>query len=1586
MSLKKSLCDVSQWLRLSLFSKCSIGAFFLALYSAAAYAQTGGKMPDFYKEPGLQPNRDFVNQHFGEHIDPFTGALQLHYTDIHIPGNGGFDLNVQRSYNSASVDKNNPKQNSNMGVGWSLHFGRVTKAGSDGICTNDFDTSTDNPVVEMPDGSAQRLYFTSSGSPLALTTRRWKAECIFNSSNPGLIIYATDGTKYTMNKQVAEGSFEAPVFAYYTTLIEDRNGNTMTVSYNSSNTAMAELTSVTRASGGSVSFSYTGTSNTTNRRISSITGTSGTWNYSYQEISSQPGRFQLTGVSRPASGSWSYSYNSNTTAGAYVMSGLTMPQGGGISYSWTNVSVDSSSGRPVSMVSGKNAGGSSWSWSYSPATSNGSQDSTTVSTPSGTHTYRHWGPNGVGNGEVWKIGLLTFKSISTVQNESYSWSNVIVVGEPNSREGLFSSKQDSDTLQPVMTRKEITRGGTTFTTDYSSFDSYGNPTSISEAGPGGSRSTSVTYLNSTSKWIIGLIEDESRNGGQSVSRSYDTDGNLTSISRDGVSYSYSYNGDGTVNSMTDPRGNSTTYGSYVRGIPESESQPGGVSISRSVGGSGNILSESVGGQSFSYTYDGINRVTSIGYPSTASSNVSISYGSASKTATRGGLTESTTYNGYGYVSGITLGGITRSFSVDSLGRRTFESNPNGSASGTSFTYDALNRVRGVTYADGSTRSHSYGGSSMTVTDERGFATTYSYRSYGDPSFQALTGISSPQQATTISRNSRDLISAVTQGSLTRSYGYNGNYFLTSITDPETGNTTYGRDGMGNMTSRVVGGSGTTSYTYDGQNRVTSVTYPGGLTIGKTYNQRGKVLTANSSGTGGDRSYGYDSNDNLTTETLTVDGQSFTASYGYTSLDQLSSITYPKTGRTVSYAPNALGRPTQVGGYATGVSYHASGLVSGITYGNTATSTYAQNARLWPSSFVTTRGSGITSATYTYDGTGNLTTLTDTLDTRYNRTLGYDGIGRLTSASGPWGSGTIAYDGVGNITSATYGGSALNYSYDSNNRLSTLSGTGGARSASYSYGNYGTIVSDGAAGALNTNTYQYDGVPNLTCINCADATKKIEHVYDGNHTRVAVKKNSVSASGSSTATTYEFHSARGQLLLEYTPSENEQTTEHIYLGDKRIAQRSNNNRTASTRTCAFEISGDGDVDAGIDGLLIARYALGFRGAALIAGITASPALDASVVEARLLSLTSVASGAPAGTKSTLDIDGDGTVLATTDALMILRSLRALNGSTDASLANDAFNPSGTRNTTALIQAYIATICEKNPIPAGESISYFHNDIGGTPQAATDSAGNVLWKESYKPYGERTTNAIATQGGKGNNEVYFHGKKAETQLNGGVTLQYFGARYYDPSGARFMSIDPVGFSEGNIHSFNRYAYGNNNPFKFVDPDGRSPESPLMDQVVGDQASVDVFRGMMIFGETLTVVVPAAQLVRGGVALYRAGRAAGAAEGAAEGANFAASAARGRTSEARVLQEMGLTKNTQSVVSAEGKAIPDALTRTTSIEIKDAQRVNLTKQLRIQTEAAKASGRDSILVTGEKTCVSAPCSGAFSQIIRRTDLGPK
>ncbi|MGO9444237.1 MAG: RHS repeat-associated core domain-containing protein [Thiobacillaceae bacterium] len=45
-------------------------------------------------------------------------------------------------------------------------------------------------------------------------------------------------------------------------------------------------------------------------------------------------------------------------------------------------------------------------------------------------------------------------------------------------------------------------------------------------------------------------------------------------------------------------------------------------------------------------------------------------------------------------------------------------------------------------------------------------------------------------------------------------------------------------------------------------------------------------------------------------------------------------------------------------------------------------------------------------------------------------------------------------------------------------------------------------------------------------------------------------------------------------------------------------------------------------------------------------------------------------------------------------------------------------------------------------------------------------------------------------------------------------------YDPLVGRFIGVDPQEVQPDDLHGFNRYAYANNNPYKFVDPDGHSP----------------------------------------------------------------------------------------------------------------------------------------------------------------------
>jgi RHS repeat-associated protein len=97
---------------------------------------------------------------------------------------------------------------------------------------------------------------------------------------------------------------------------------------------------------------------------------------------------------------------------------------------------------------------------------------------------------------------------------------------------------------------------------------------------------------------------------------------------------------------------------------------------------------------------------------------------------------------------------------------------------------------------------------------------------------------------------------------------------------------------------------------------------------------------------------------------------------------------------------------------------------------------------------------------------------------------------------------------------------------------------------------------------------------------------------------------------------------------------------------------------------------------------------------------------------------------------------------------------------------------------------------------------------------DARGAVRWTRGYQPYGEFASASGATGA---DTRQFFHGKALDADSG----LQYFGARFYDPALGRFMAMDPAPWNEANLHSFNRYAFANNNPLRFTDPDGREAE---------------------------------------------------------------------------------------------------------------------------------------------------------------------
>lgn len=114
-----------------------------------------------------------------------------------------------------------------------------------------------------------------------------------------------------------------------------------------------------------------------------------------------------------------------------------------------------------------------------------------------------------------------------------------------------------------------------------------------------------------------------------------------------------------------------------------------------------------------------------------------------------------------------------------------------------------------------------------------------------------------------------------------------------------------------------------------------------------------------------------------------------------------------------------------------------------------------------------------------------------------------------------------------------------------------------------------------------------------------------------------------------------------------------------------------------------------------------------------------------------------------------------------------------------------------------------------IQAAPVVQYIHTDTLGSPIASTNDQGELLWREEYQPLGERIVKDTASVSRK----AWYTGHVEDKETG----LVYMGARFYDPQIGRFLSPDPVGFSDANPMQFNRYAYANNNPYRYVDPDG-------------------------------------------------------------------------------------------------------------------------------------------------------------------------
>jgi YD repeat-containing protein len=1047
-------------------------------------------LDELYDAPGIDPHRETLSSIPQEHIDPFTGGLTLSHVDISLPGNGGLDLVIQRTFNSKNVCSGwtcmgascgcTQGENTWMGYGWTLHFGRLYRS-----------NNINGPqVIEMPDGSMHSAYTK------LYTTFITKDYWLYDDN--AMTVTLTNGTKIYYGHTGGPSKLSGYIL-YDATKIVDANGNAINIYYTASGSDI--ISYVTDSVGRQINFTTQTINGAT--RLTAISGPGVSIRYTHQALTTMY-QTVLTQANLPVGNPWKYTYGSgaanssgNSTSNLELGSVIT-PYGGTISYSYgfplVNVSGNSLQYRAVTQksTSGSDITGGTWNISYSQGTN---QEYTNVSDPCNrTIQYQYYGYGSyLGNGSMWEIGLPKSKTIVGEETINYTWAQSPYI---SSSQYILPVGTDSYIYVPLLSTNAITRDGQTYTTNYSNYDSYGNPKTISESGDK-TRTTSKTYWYNTSKNIVqNKPSSETVSGGfpGSFTTNYTYDpntGNLTQINKYGIITNYSYYANGNPYSMTDAN-SKITYSQWSNGKLSQIKTPE-YTINRTINDNGTVANATDGrtdpGNHITYfTYDGNLRIKSITPPAGNVTSFDYATDNSYKKESRGTFYTYYYFDGFGRPSGTSdIKGIITYIAYKSCGLKDYSTSNIGDTT----YYDDFERISEVLHQDDTHISYAYSGSNVTVTDENQKATSFINNSFGNPDEKLLvTVLDALSNTTSYSYNILGSLTGVSQGSISRTFSYNLKNFLSSETHPEKGTITYGRDNVGNMSSKTDY-LGTKTYIYDGVNRLKTISY-GSENISFTYDGASNRTSMNNPSAS--IGYSYDPANRLTQKNEVISGKSYATSYNYDGNDNMTDIYYP-TGRHAVYTYNSNNQVTSVTGFGstiTGITYYTSGSFIGLpqsfTYANGPTVTLTYNNRNLTTQI--TAGSSIVNLGYGYDDNrGNMTLMSDYLNSSRSQTFSYDNINRLSTFNGSWGTGSYTYNTAGNRLSKTVAGTSTKYNY-SNNRL--ISTTGGEAS-SFSYNTNGDTTT------LNGYTLIYDGLHNLLSYN-QGGSPVAQFTYDGDGMR------------------------------------------------------------------------------------------------------------------------------------------------------------------------------------------------------------------------------------------------------------------------------------------------------------------------------------------------------------------------------------------------------------------------------------------------------------------------------------------------------
>ncbi|MHB1361440.1 MAG: DUF6531 domain-containing protein [Thermoleophilia bacterium] len=1093
--------------------------------SVVAY---GGSQPNYidYGEiymnstSALTISGSAIHHSLGSGINVGAGTPSIHFNDIFANGNGIYSSVSLNAANNYWGSKHGPKPYG-FGNGFSGSVSAVpwsgipfTQAGAAyqatlglanycAICGDPINTSTGAYVynhsdVKVPTKGVplefERTYNSNDQSDGDLGfgwSYNWQA-----SANPlangNVVILRGDGRQdlFTLN---SDGSYSPPA-GRHDTLVKNPDGtykltgqDQVTDTFNSSNQLVAvtaengqtttlaynankQLTTVTEPTGRTLALSY----NTSNR-ISQITDPAGNHiSFAYSTAG------DLTQATDQNGGVTSFAYDS-----FHHITSVTDPNG----HASANNTYDAQ-GRVVAQT---DADGKLLSFAYD------SVNNKTIMT-------RQMDPNDASKDEV---TVFYYDSLYRLVRET----------DPYGKDTLY-------TYDAAGNRDTVTDRKGTVTKQ--NFDAYGNVTDIYKAyGAPEQQHTSYTYNAKNHP----LTKTNAR--GYTTSYTYDSSGSfLTQVaypqvtSYSGVLSSYAesftYNADGTKASFTDKNGNVTSYGYDSNGNLTQENR--------------NTNRSSQDQVTLTYAYDALGRKTSAvdgnGHTTTFQYDNLGHLRYVVKQVTdpvTGQMVTATTENQY-----------------DAAGNRTKVIDPEGKA--TSYAFTPMNRLSQITDAKLNIIQYTYdaAGNKTGTKDRNG---NWTYASF-DKNNHMVSATDPENNTTTYAYDEEGNQTSVTDPlGRTTSKTYDRIGRVTTFTDPDEGGatrtTSYAYDAADNLTSTTDPLSHTATNAYDELGRLKQVTDPLGNSVYTAYDGLGnKVKTRDAKGSetvfafspnnflitvtdpaGGVTNYAYDKNGNRTQQT---DANGNNTLYAYDELDRLKeekvdagggsylldrSYTYDKAGHqlTDTTADGTITSTYDSVYNLTGVTDRQGATYSYTYDANQSQLTAISNATGKTVSFSYSPRGELSQATdanngsesYSYDPVGNLAQRQDTVaNQNFTTSYAYTPRDQLKTVTKGTDTTSYTFDPARNLATKSYGnGISTSYSYDADNRLTSMQATKGGQSLesfSQAYDANSNVTS--LTEPAGTDSYTYDSLNRLTNENLA-AYGSVSYTYDktGNRT-------------------------------------------------------------------------------------------------------------------------------------------------------------------------------------------------------------------------------------------------------------------------------------------------------------------------------------------------------------------------------------------------------------------------------------------------------------------------------------------------------